>query len=86
MLICQTLGTEPVTRRKVHGLIGEWLGHLPVAGWLRTACGHLQHCSAENGIGWDEAVSEATQKKVCDVEKWLGLQGDPACGQWAVDQ
>ena len=21
-----------------------------------------------------------------DVEKWLGLQGDPACGQWAVDQ
>ena len=45
-----------MTRRKVHGLVGEWLG------WLRAACGHLQRCSAEDGIGWDDAVIEAAMK------------------------
>ena len=31
-----------LTRRQVHQLVGEWVGHFPVAGWLRVACDFLQ--------------------------------------------
>ena len=72
-------------RRQVDSLVGEWLGHFPVAGWLHAACGHLQRCSAEDGVSWDEEVSEAMRQKVLDVEKWLRNEGDPVTGRWAVN-
>ena len=73
-----------LTRREVHQLVGEWLGHLPVGGWLRVACGYLQRCTAKDNVGWDDKVSPATMQKVWDVARRLRDNGDPASGRWHV--
>ncbi|MCH9662250.1 MAG: retroviral-like aspartic protease family protein, partial [Gammaproteobacteria bacterium] len=75
---------QQYTRREVHQLVGEWVGHLPVSSWLRVACGFLQRCTARDNVGWDEPVNNATLSKVQDVAKRLKLDGDPARGQWCV--
>ena len=76
----------PLTRRVVHRLLGEWMGHFPVLGWLRIVCAFLQRCTAKEGINWDEHVSEETRTKVLEVEHRLKEQGDPAKGSWVVRQ
>lgn len=80
-----SLPPGPVTRRKLHSWIGELVGHYPVAGWLRVACGYLQRCTAAEKIGWDDAVSEVTRVKVDDVSSMLRDLGDPVRGSWVVD-
>ena len=61
------------------------MSHYPVVGWLRVACGFLQRCTAAEKIGWDEQVSAETRAKVDDIVKLLREEGDPAKGQWLVD-
>ena len=73
-----------LSRRQVHRVLGEWVGHFPVAGWLRVASGFLQQCTAADGVGWDESVSADTMKKVREVAAMIEKQGDPAKGQWVV--
>ena len=79
-----SVNSQRLTRRQVHQLVGEWLGHFPVAGWLQVACGYLQHCTANDGVGWDDKVSSPTCCKVMDVEKRLREVGDPVAGCWQV--
>ena len=76
----QRLGSETLTRCRVHQLVGEWVDHLPVCSWLRVACGYLQWCTARDGIGWDDQVSESTMAKVQEIVARLKLEGDPAQG------
>ena len=74
-----------LTRRALHSWIGELVGHYPVAGWLRVACGYFQRCTAAKRTDWDCEVSLEMQKKVRDVETMLSEQGDPVKGNWSVD-
>ena len=74
-----------MTRRRVHRVLGEWIGHFPVAGWLRVACGYIQRCSAGEGIGWDQPVSEGIINLLQDVQRQIAEQGDPVKGHWLVD-
>lgn len=74
-----------MTRRQVHGVLGGWLGHFPVASWLRVACGYLQRCTAKEAIGWDDAVSPETLRKLKDVATRIREEGDPVWGAWPVD-
>ena len=69
-----------LTRRQVHALVGEWLGHFPVCGWLRVSCAYFQRCTAQEAIGWDDHVSSNVMDKVADVQRPLREEGDPACG------
>ena len=77
---------DQLTRRQVHKLLGEWMGHYPVAGWLRVACGYLQRLTAKEGIGWDEYVSASVMNKVTEVSKRLKSGEDPVKGKWLVPQ
>ena len=77
--------TQP-TRRQVHGIVGEWCGHFPVAGWLRVACGYLQRCTAEEKLEWDETVTETILEKLKTVDAKLRVEGDPVRGGWLVDK
>ena len=74
-----------LTRRNVHALVGEWLGHFPVCGWLRVSCAYLQRCTAQEGLAWEESVSDGIREKVQKVDKKLREEGDPARGTWTVD-
>lgn len=77
---------EELTRRQVHSLVGEWVGHLPVAGWLRVACGYLQRRTAETCTGWDEKVGCEVMAILRDVYDRLIQEGDPSKGRWEVSR
>ena len=81
-----TLSTDCVTRRQLYSWIGELLGHYPIVGWLHTACGFLQRCTAREEIAWDQPVSVETCAKATDLLVLLCDKGDPAHGHWVVDQ
>lgn len=72
------------SRRQVHSILGEWLGHFPVAGWLRVMCGFLQRRTAIDGVGWDAPVSQDTLRCLHDAAEMLSTQGDPVKGRWLV--
>lgn len=74
---------DVMTRRSVHKLIGEWIGHYPVASWLRVAAAFVQRCTAEDGSQWDDEVSERVQKIITEMSIRL-TQSDPVKGDWLV--
>lgn len=75
-----------LTRRQVHSIVGEWVGHLPVAGWLRVACGYVQRMTAEMGAAWDDRVSPEVMGILKDISARLLRDGDPAKGNWEVSR
>lgn len=77
---------ESLTRRQVHRVLGEWVGHFPVAGWLRVACGYVQRRTAEGNCGWDEAVGPEIMRIMGDIYRRLNDEGDPAKGTWQVNK
>jgi ribonuclease HI len=79
------VGEHPLTRRQVHSVLGEWIGHFPVAGWLRVACGFLQRCTASDNIKWDAQVSAYTMSRLRDAAAMIQTQGDPVKGRWLVN-
>lgn len=56
-----------LTRRHVYQLIGEWLGHYPVASWLKIAVAYVQCRTAEEAIKWDDLVPECILKVSSDI-------------------
>ena len=71
-----------MTRRQIHKILGEWIGHYPVCGWLRVASGYIQRLTAKEGVGWDEKVSQETMNKVKQVSERLLSGEDPVKGKW----
>ena len=74
-----------LSRREVHSILGEWVGHYPVAGWLRVASSFIQRCTAQDCDGWDKKVDDEIMKKLHDVNRKLKAEGDPVRGRWPVD-
>lgn len=75
---------DHLTRRKVSGILGKWLGHYPVAGWLRVVCGSLQRSMAESKAGWDEPVDAVVLDVLRKIDARLRVV-DPVRGEWLVD-
>ena len=75
-----------LTRRQAHALLGEWIGHFPVNGWLRVACSYIQRLTAYEKIGWDDLVSDEVLTKLHHIEQKIAADGDPAQGRWHVNQ
>ena len=72
------------TKRQFTGVLGRWVGHFPVAGWLRTACGFLQRCASVDTGSWDELVKPETMTKMKQVAERIREEGDPVKGGWSV--
>ena len=79
------LPKSSMTRREVHKVLGELVGHYPVAGWLRVSCAFIQRCTAQEKLGWDEPVSEDIMVRVQGMFERLSDCGDPVRGHWLVD-
>ncbi len=73
-----------VSRREAHSLIGEWVGHFPVAGWLRVVGSYVQRLTANEGIGWDEPVGREVQTVIEKTAELVKREGDPVGGYWTV--
>ena len=76
---------DQMTRREVHSILGEWVGHYPVAGWLRVASSFIQRCTAQECSGWNGSVNESIMEKLCYVNNKLSTEGDPVRGKWPVN-
>ena len=77
---------ETITKRQIHKIVGELLGHFPKAGWLPVACAFLQRKAAEEKINWDEKFSEKLMNCIKDVFDKLNIDGDPVVDVWCVEQ
>ncbi len=80
-----TVPEGELSRKDVHSLVGNWVGHYPRAGWLRVACAYLQRCTSADGVDWGDPVSEQTASMVREIDKRLRESGDPVHGQWPVN-
>ena len=74
---------ERLTRRETHKILGEWLGHFPVAGWMRVVAAYVQRTTAKNQTGWDDQVSDEVMEMMKDTDRRLRSH-DPAQGCWIV--
>jgi transposase InsO family protein len=73
-----------LTRREVSGVIGKLLGHYPVCGWLRVACGFIQRSAAQSCSGWDDEVDPDVLALLKHIVRRLERE-DPVCGRWKVN-
>ena len=85
-LLLLSIDELSMTRRQVHSLLGGWLAHFPVSGWLRVVCAFLQRSTAKDGVAWDARVSDETMICLRDTISMLAANGDPAHGQWLVSK
>ena len=72
------------TRRQVHSVLGELLGHFPIANWLRVSCAYLQRLTAREGVDWDTKVGDKVVEKLNEIIHEINHHGDPARGYWPV--
>jgi hypothetical protein len=72
---------EVMTRRQVFSWCGQLIGHYPVAGWLRPACGFVKRQT--NGSTWDEVVEASVVAKLRDIDDAVKKM-DPIGGRWEV--
>jgi len=77
---------EIISKRQLHQLVGELLGHFPRAGWLRVACGYLQRKTAEGKKDWAEPISDQVMYCVKDLLRRIEVNGDPVRGKWCVEK
>jgi transposase InsO family protein len=70
-----------MSKRDVFSFCGRLLGHYPVAGWLRPACGFLKRLSCEGN--WNSIVGPGVSQLVCDLWQRLSTD-DPVGGMWKV--
>lgn len=81
-----SIDRDLLTRRQVHAVLGELIGHYPVVGWLRLASAFIQRLTAHQNTGWDNPVSEEVVTKVSEIFRKIGVSGDPVQGKWPVDK
>lgn len=74
--------SDCMTRREIHKVLGEWLGHYPVCGWLRVVCGYIQRLTAKEKLGWDEHAGQNIMTKVVEIAERLKTGDDPVKGKW----
>jgi len=77
-------GEDILTRRKVHKIIGELMGHFPILSWLRVHCAFIQRCNSYDKVDCDEPVSSETARFLREILDRIEKEGDPARGRWIV--
>jgi len=79
-----TMDGKEMTRRQAHGIIGEWLGHFPVAGWVRLVAAMVQRTTAKKSLSWNEPVGEEVMKILRETDRLI-KHDDPVKGKWCVN-
>ena len=79
-----SLDKDSLTRRQVHAILGELIGHYPVVGWLRVSSAFLQRLTAFQNTGWNDPVSEEVMEKMREIFRRIESCGDPVRGKWPV--
>ena len=75
--------TPSMTRRQLFSLCGKWIGHFPVAGWLRPAASYVKRlCDGTHG-SWDEPIGDEAAMRAGEINGRLGTN-DPVRGEWRV--
>ena len=54
-----------VSRRELFSICGQLVGHYPIAGWLRVACGYVKCCA--EGTCWTDLVGDNAQAMLVDM-------------------
>lgn len=72
---------DVLTKRQVFSLCGKWVGHYPVAGWLRVAASFIKR-SCE-GTAWDDFAGNVAIDRLREVSARLE-NDDPVKGVWSV--
>lgn len=75
---------DDCTRRQIHSIVGELVGHFPVASWLRPYCSFLQRLTAISKLGWDEIAPRKLSDLLGEIFTKMKHEGDPASGRWPV--
>jgi hypothetical protein len=73
--------SSEVTKRELYSICGKYVGHYPVAKWLRVACSYLKR--EVNSCDWDDSIPANTKKKLDEVSEKV-QQHDPVTGRWGV--
>ena len=72
-----------MTRRQVFSMCGHLIGHFPLAGWMRPACGYIKR--ETNGLAWDDDVDMSVIDMLKDVQE-RSSDNSPVHGEWLVPQ
>jgi hypothetical protein len=72
---------DVVTRRELFSICGQLVGHNPVAGWLRVACGFVKRNSG--GIKWEDSIGDTAHAMLVELVQSV-VSNDPVGGRWNV--
>ncbi|XP_067937046.1 uncharacterized protein [Watersipora subatra] len=73
---------DKLTKRKLYSICGKYVGHYPVARWLRVACSYIKREAQSSQ--WDHEVTSDVRKMLDEVSDKL-KKHDPVFGQWNVN-
>ena len=80
---CELPAVQPqVTKRQLYSICGRYVGHYPVARWLRVASSYMKR--EVNALEWDSPIPPAVKAMLDDVVERV-KQHDPVGGQWSVE-
>ena len=72
---------EVISRRDLFSICGQLIGHHPVAGWLRVACGYIKRSS--EGHRWEDDIGKEARQMLLEVMQETEM-ADPVGGKWSV--
>ena len=72
-----------VTKKQLFSICGKLIGHYPVAGWLRVACGFLKRACV--GSAWDDPAGGQAQSLLSDLLSRV-LLDDPVRSRWHIPE
>lgn len=72
---------EVVTRRQLFSVCGQLVGHYPVAGWLRIACGFIKRHSG--GTKWEDSIGDVARDMLSELMDAVANE-DPVGGRWVA--
>ena len=72
-----------MTRRQLFSLCGKWVGHFPVAGWLRPAASYVKRFCDDHHRSWETPIGVMAAQRATEIQKKL-QEHDPVKGTWRV--
>lgn len=79
---CELPTAQPqVTKRELYSVCGRYVGHYPVAGWLRVACSYMKR--EVNSYDWESHIPKHVVRILNEVSEKVKKK-DPVCGHWTV--
>ena len=75
--------TASTTRRQLFSLCVKWVGHFPVAGWLRLAASYTKRLCENKSGSWEEPIGPEAAQKAEEIRERISRE-DPARGTWRV--